>query len=66
MLGEGRETKLFVFIPVFMEGLSKTIYMKMPLDNEPMNNLVTLHNSCILTHFCERLGGTHYCKFPYK
>lgn len=43
MLGEAREIKPFVFIPVFMHGLSKAIDMKMPLDKEPVDTSQFAH-----------------------
>lgn len=43
MLGEAREIKPFVFIPVFMHGLSKAIVMKMALDKEPVDTSQFAH-----------------------
>lgn len=43
MLGEARGIKPFVFIPEFMEGLSKAIDMKMPLDKEPVDTSQFVH-----------------------
>lgn len=43
MLGEARGIKPFVFIPGFMEGFSKAIDMKMPLDKEPVDTSQFVH-----------------------
>lgn len=43
MLGEARGIKPFVFISGFMEGFSKAIDMKMPLDKEPLDTSQFVH-----------------------
>lgn len=42
MLRSGREIKSLLFIPVFAEGLSKVVDMKIPLDKERAHVILSL------------------------